>query len=73
MTRTKPFSFLFGLLAILLLTSCVSSPARTGMSATVVDALRFGDDAAYTRPTEPMTFVFPRDHGPHPAYRTDQP
>ena len=71
MIRSKQLSYLFGLIGALLMTSCINSPARTGMSATVVDALRFGDDAAYVRPTAPMDFVFPRDHGPHPAYRTE--
>ncbi|MCB0082798.1 MAG: hypothetical protein KDE47_17785, partial [Caldilineaceae bacterium] len=29
-------------------------------SATVVEALSFGDEQAFARPTQPMAFVFPR-------------
>lgn len=29
------------------------------------------DEGAFARATEPRDFVFPRDHGPHPEYRTE--
>ena len=53
-----------------LLAACAGSGAQVA-SATVVEALSFGDEQAFARPTQPMAFVFPRDHGPHPAYRTE--
>ncbi|NJN84964.1 MAG: carotenoid 1,2-hydratase, partial [Caldilineaceae bacterium] len=39
--------------------------------STVVDALAAGNDLAFARPGEPMAFDFPKDHGPHPEYRTE--
>lgn len=53
-----------------LLAACGASTAQVA-SATVVEALSFGDDQTFARPTQPMEFVFPRDHGPHPEYRTE--
>ncbi len=35
------------------------------------DALGTGDPAGYARALEPRPFVFPADHGPHPAFRTE--
>ncbi|HEY3065894.1 MAG TPA: lipocalin-like domain-containing protein [Methylomirabilota bacterium] len=37
----------------------------------VAEALGGETTAGYARATAPRTFVFPRDHGPHPAYRTE--
>jgi predicted secreted hydrolase len=57
-------------LLALLLAACSSGPA-TMASATVAEALSYGDDAAYARPMEPVEFDFPAVHGPHPEYRTE--
>ena len=35
------------------------------------EALQGPADAGYARVTEPRRFEFPRDHGPHPEYRTE--
>src|SRR5512132_1297357 len=37
----------------------------------VAEALGGDETAGYARATTPRTFVFPLDHGPHPAYRTE--
>lgn len=60
------------LLALLMvaLTGC-AEPSATAASATVAEALSFGDDQAYARPTEPIDFDFPAVHGPHEEYRTE--
>lgn len=54
----------------LLLGACSGSGSQVA-SATVVEALSFGDDQNFAQPTQPMEFEFPRDHGPHEAYRTE--
>lgn len=41
------------------------------MSSSVVEAMAAPSDAAYARAMEPRAFQFPRDHGPHPEYRTE--
>lgn len=41
------------------------------ISASVVEAMGGGNDASFARALEPRAFTFPRDHGPHPAYRTE--
>jgi predicted secreted hydrolase len=37
----------------------------------LAEAMGGADTAGYARATEPRPFVFPDDHGPHPAYRTE--
>ncbi len=55
--------------AALVLAACADSgPARATLS--VADAMT-GDTAGFARATEPRTFTFPADHGPHPAFRTE--
>jgi predicted secreted hydrolase len=44
-------------------------PIRATLS--LAQALGTGDTTGYTRALEPRAFVFPRDHGPHPEYRTE--
>lgn len=68
-----------GWLLLAVLTLAVSgcgggSPAV--VSASVVEAMSGGaaagvDADAFARAVEPITFVFPRDHGPHNDYRTE--
>jgi predicted secreted hydrolase len=38
---------------------------------TVAEALSAGDLTGFARAEAPRAFVFPRDHGPHPAFRTE--
>jgi len=38
---------------------------------TVAEALSAGDLTGFARAEAPPAFVFPRDHGPHPAFRTE--
>ena len=37
----------------------------------IVDILSGESEAEFARAVEPMNFVFPRDHGPHPNYKTE--
>lgn len=61
----------FGAILLALLAGCVRQAGPPVVGASVVDAMRSPDAAGWARATEPMTFAFPRDHGPHPAYRTE--
>jgi predicted secreted hydrolase len=38
---------------------------------TVAEALSAGDLTGFARADAPRAFAFPRDHGPHPAFRTE--
>jgi len=38
---------------------------------TVAEALSSGDLSGFARVETPRAFVFPQDHGPHPAFRTE--
>ena len=38
---------------------------------TVAEALSAGDLTGFARAEAPRAFAFPRDHGPHPAFRTE--
>ena len=55
-------------LAYLLLRPHAPRPPRATL--TVADVWR-GDSAGFARALAPRTFSFPRDHGPHPGYRTE--
>lgn len=57
-------------LLLLLITVGCGSPAQTVASASVVEALSRGQ-GDFALATAPQPFVFPRDHGPHPDYRTE--
>ena len=63
---------LLGWLVIIMSLSACSSAGQTRLvSANVVASLSGPADEAFSRAYEPMTFSFPRDHGAHPAYRTE--
>ncbi len=73
--------FHLGLLVALLATSLACSPAdrdapgpgaagRLSVAASL-GASDFSDLKDFARALEPRTFVFPRDHGPHPAFKTE--
>lgn len=59
------------ILGALLGFSGCAAPAAPAVSASVVEAMSAPSDAAYARAVEPRAFTFPRDHGPHPEYRTE--
>jgi predicted secreted hydrolase len=61
---------LMGAVALLLGRSQEGSEGvRATLSAAA--AIAGGDTAGFARAVEPRPFVFPQDHGPHPAYRTE--
>ncbi|MBI1298186.1 carotenoid 1,2-hydratase [bacterium] len=54
----------------LLLTACAPAEPRLA-SANVIEAMSGPADENFARAYEPVEFVFPRDHGPHPEYTTE--
>ncbi|MCB0051570.1 MAG: carotenoid 1,2-hydratase, partial [Caldilinea sp.] len=68
--KTLPRLTIFLLLAVLL-AGCNLQAADQPISASVVEAMGGGDEAGFARAVAPLTFSFPRDHGPHPDYRTE--
>lgn len=54
-----------------LATGCGMAAEPQSTRSTVVEVLARGDDLAYARPTGPIDFEFPRDHGAHEEYRTE--
>lgn len=60
------------LLGILFLAAgCVGGAAPRPVSASVVEAMSAPAGENYARAVAPISFQFPRDHGPHPDYRTE--
>lgn len=53
------------------LSGCSSADQTRLVSANVVASLSGPADEAFARAFEPINFVFPRDHGAHPEYRTE--
>jgi predicted secreted hydrolase len=53
-----------------LLRAPVEAP-RIRATLSVADALRSRDDSGFARARAPRPFAFPRDHGPHPGFRTE--
>jgi predicted secreted hydrolase len=47
------------------------APAETGLAGGLAEALGGNDTAGFERATSIREFEFPRDHGPHPAYRNE--
>lgn len=71
LTRTDRFWILAALLAgMFLAAGCRSEQPSMWDSMDVAEALA-GDTAGYARADRPHQFVFPEDHGPHPAFRTE--
>jgi len=62
-------------LLVLLLAGCTGQSTRQFASASVVEAIGGGNgssqDQNFAHATAPRPFTFPRDHGPHPEYRTE--
>ena len=48
-----------------------SGPAQAVVSANVVEAMGVPAGDTYARAFDPIDFEFPRDHGPHPEFRTE--
>lgn len=59
------------LVMITLLAGCGDPPMSTSTPVQVSALLGDGDTAGYARALAPEPFSFPRDHGPHPAYRSE--
>ncbi|RME62806.1 MAG: hypothetical protein D6790_05720, partial [Caldilineae bacterium] len=69
--RTAPVRVL-SLLSLLLLVSACTAPTGPDLaSADVVEVLSRDVGARFARAYEPITFTFPRDHGPHEEYATE--
>ncbi len=65
-------ALLFALFLLLALPAgCTARAQSPVVSASVVEAMRAPDAEGYARAVEPFAFEFPRDHGPHPEYRTE--
>jgi predicted secreted hydrolase len=65
---------LLALLLILALAACGEAPERPATAdgdGTLTGALGGDAEGGFARATEPRAFAFPRDHGPHPAYRNE--
>jgi predicted secreted hydrolase len=58
-------------LVVLVLALAACTPPPQYASASIVEMMQGDVDGAFARALEPMPFVFPRDHGAHPAYRTE--
>ncbi len=80
MNRTVSFGLLAGLVALLAVAVWIvvdgvgdgpdaRTHVRAGLSA--AEALAGSDTAGFARAMAPRPFEFPRDHGPHPDYRTE--
>ena len=60
------------ILATVLVTGCGAQPPEPVEPALAITELLGGGDAgAFARAVAPRAFVFPEDHGPHPAFRTE--
>jgi len=64
------FLLLAALAIVVSLGGCNAAETRL-VSANVVASLSGRADEAFARAYEPIDFVFPRDHGAHPQYRTE--
>jgi predicted secreted hydrolase len=61
------------LLACLAMLAACAAPAQPEVRARLgaVEAISADSSAGYARALAPRPFVFPRDHGPHPEFRTE--
>ena len=55
---------------ILALAVCVHVNGDTNQQ-NITDILSGDSEGAFARAIEPIEFVFPKDHGPHPDYKTE--
>lgn len=54
-----------------LLSACSNPVTQNYISASVVESMSEATSEGFARAYEPVEFVFPRDHGAHPTYRTE--
>ena len=66
-----PLLLVLLVLLVLALAGCTARAESPAVSASVVEAMAAPSGEGYARAVEPRAFVFPRDHGPHPEYRTE--
>jgi predicted secreted hydrolase len=60
------------LIPLLLLAACSSaSQPHIRASTGVIESINTDDSAGFARATQPRTFTFPHDHGPHPDYQIE--
>jgi len=69
--RQFRFSLVWMLALWVSLSGCTAAEQTRFASANVVASLSGPADEAFARAYAPIDFVFPRDHGAHPAYRTE--
>lgn len=64
---------LFIILCILVLSGACTQRKQPYIQASVnvVESINTDDSTGFDQVTKPRTFVFPQDHGPHPAYQTE--
>jgi predicted secreted hydrolase len=67
----KRLAWLAVVISLVFALSGCTSRAQTTVSADVVEAMSAPASDNYARALEPIEFEFPRDHGPHPEYRTE--
>jgi predicted secreted hydrolase len=60
-----------GVLALALLPGGRGAPARSGIEATLAVREALAGGEGFARALAPRPFSFPRDHGPHPEFRTE--
>ena len=73
--RTRPLRAIFVLTVVLVMTGCERPPAPTdddsGDGVTLLEGMGGTPDPGFARAIEVRPFVFPADHGPHPAFATE--
>ena len=68
--RRVPY-WLPGVAACAILTGYALAEERSDQQSQLSDLLSADDTAGFALAIEPREFEFPRDHGPHPAFRNE--
>jgi len=72
--RMNPLTIVVLCLLAALLVACQDSTPPTGRTSpglSVTEILGSEDNDGFARATQPCSFEFPRDHGPHPTFKTE--
>jgi len=72
--RMNPLTIVVLCLLAALLVACQDSTPPTGKTSSglsVTEILGSEDNDGFARATQPRSFEFPRDHGPHPTFKTE--
>jgi len=72
--RMNPLRIVVLCLLAALLVACQDSTPPTGKTSpglSVTEILGSEDNDGFSRATQPRSFEFPRDHGPHPTFKTE--